>query len=291
MKIFSMNFVWLWVHLALLVAVAPLVAGITKKTKARLQNRTGASVVQDYFDLYKWWQKPTLVTPQTGLIFISAPLIYLVSVLSAAALLPQVAGGEVPGDIFVLVALLAMGRFFLTLASLDAATAFGGMGGSRELYLAVLVEPALLLAVLSVAVERGGTGLSVLVGQTGGMTVAGTLTAVAFFALLLAETGRIPVDNPDTHLELTMIHEGMLLEYSGRLLAVIHVASMVKSLLLLCLFASVFLPWGLPVAVKVVGTAVALGVAETLNNKMRLFRVRSYMVTTGILLVLAIVAQ
>lgn len=281
------------VQVLLLIAVAPLVTGIIKKIKALLQNRIGASIIQDYYDLYKWFRKPTAITPYTGKIFLLAPFIYFFSVVTAAALLPNVFTRVEFGDVFVFISILAIGRFFMALSSLDAATAFGGMGGSREIYISVLVEPVLYLAVLSVAIKAQSTVISgmAITYSTNYFTVASVLTCLGFFALLLAENGRIPVDNPDTHLELTMIHECMLLEYSGFLLAIIHLASMLKSLVFMILFALLFLPLAVPIAVKIFFTAVAVAVAETLNNKMRLFKVREYMMAAGILLVLAVVAQ
>jgi len=181
----------------------------------------------------------------------------------------------------------------MTLSSLDTATAFGGMGGSREIYISVLAEPVILLAVLVNALRSGSTTLAgmALDFQAVYLSVASVLTCIAFFCLLLAENGRIPVDNPDTHLELTMIHECMLLEYSGRLLAVIHWASMLKTLVFLVLFSLLYLPLSLPLAVKVLLAATAVSVMETLKNKMRLFKVRVYLSAAGILLLLAIVAQ
>lgn len=281
-------------QVVMLLICAPLVAGIIKKMKAWGQNRIGASIFQEYFDLYKWWKKPTMLTPYTGTIFIAAPLVYFASVVVAASMLPNFWGaGPSLGDIFVFIGILTMGRFFMTLASLDTATAFGGMGGSRELYVSVLIEPVLLLAVLVNALRGGSTTLAGLTldFHTVYFSVASVLTCIAFFCLLLAENGRIPVDNPDTHLELTMIHECMLLEYSGRLLAIIHWAAILKLLVFLVLFGLLYLPVALPLAVKVLLTAAAVSVVETLSNKIRLFKVRVYLAATGVLLLLALVAQ
>lgn len=181
----------------------------------------------------------------------------------------------------------------MTLSSLDAATAFGGMGGSREIYVAAFVEPVIMLAILSNVLHTGSTflgGMSLDPGEVN-LTVAGVLTCIAFFLVLLAENSRIPVDNPDTHLELTMIHECMTLEYSGRLLALIHWASQLKLLIFLVLFSLLYLPLNIPVVFKVLGSAALVAVVETLNNKMRLFKVRVYLAAAGIMLLLAIAAQ
>lgn len=249
------NLFFPFLQMLLLVFVAPLVSGIIKKTKALLQKRRGADISQDYYDLRKWWRKQTVITPYTGFIFKLAPFMYLLSTLLATFLLPNMMSNLTFGDIFVFVGLLAIGRFFMALSSFDAASAFGGMGGSREVYIAACVEPVLLLAVLAAVLKSGSTSIYSMAMNNGTqINVAAILACVAFFILLLAENGRIPVDNPDTHLELTMIHECMLLEYSGRLLAVIHLASMVKNLLFIVLFSLIFLPISLPLAIKVVIT-------------------------------------
>lgn len=277
-----------------LLLCAPLVTGIIKKTKALLQNRIGSSVWQEYYDIRKWWGKDTMLTPYTGIIFKLAPCVYFITTLAAACMLPSFIGGEVSfGDVFVFVYLLALGRFFMAVSSMDAATAFGGMGGSREVYVAAFVEPVVMLAILSNVLHTGSTsltGMSLRPDEVN-LTVAGVLTCIAFFLMLLAENSRIPVDNPDTHLELTMIHECMMLEYSGRLLALIHWASQLKILIFLVLFAMLYLPLDLPVILKVLLGAVAVGVVETLNNKMRLFKVRVYLAAAGLMLLLAVVAQ
>lgn len=277
-----------------LLLVAPLIAGIIKKLKALLQNRIGSSILQEYFDLYKWWRKPTFITPYTSTIFLVAPCVYFASTIAAACMLPNFFGKAVSfGDVFVFVYVMALGRFFMTLSSLDAATAFGGMGGSREIYVAAFVEPVIMLAILSNVLHTGSTflgGMSLDPGEVN-LTVAGVLTCIAFFLVLLAENSRIPVDNPDTHLELTMIHECMTLEYSGRLLALIHWASQLKLLIFLVLFSLLYLPLNIPVVFKVICSAALVAVVETLNNKMRLFKVRVYLAAAGIMLLLAIAAQ
>ena len=277
-----------------LLLCAPLVTGIIKKTKALLQNRIGSSVWQEYYDIRKWWGKDTMLTPYTGIIFKLAPCVYFITTLAAACMLPSFIGGKVSfGDVFVFVYLLALDRFFMAVSSMDAATAFGGMGGSREVYVAAFVEPVVMLAILSNVLHTGSTslaGMSLRPDEVN-LTVAGVLTCIAFFLMLLAENSRIPVDNPDTHLELTMIHECMTLEYSGRLLALIHWASQLKILIFLVLFAMLYLPLDLPVILKVLLGAVAVGVVETLNNKMRLFKVRVYLAAAGLMLLLAVVAQ
>ena len=278
----------------ILLLFAPLLAGIINKVKAFLQKRKGASIFQEYFDLYKWWRKPTILTPYTTTVFVAAPIVYFITCFVAAAMVPGFLSGQVSiGDAFVFVYILALGRFFMTLSSMDAATAFGGMGGSREIYISVLVEPAVMLAILINSMRYHTTTLSSMVIDYDGayFTVSAALACVAFFLVILAENSRLPVDNPDTHLELTMIHECMTLEYSGRLLAMIHWASQLKLLMFLMLFSMLYLPLNLPVVLKVLLSAVAVGVVETLNNKMRLFKVRVYLAAAALMLLLAVVAQ
>jgi len=281
-------------QLVILTTFAPLVLGITKKLKERMQNRIGASVFQGYYDLVKLWKKPTVITSYTSIVFILAPYVYFFSVLLAATLLPFIFGAKVSlGDIFVFISLLAIGRFIMTLSSLDAGTSFGGMGGSRELYVSTLVEPVMLLAVLSASMQHGTTDILGMNMNYGAyyFTISSVLSCCGFFALMLAENGCIPIDNPDTHLELTMIHECMTLEYSGRFLAIIQLASMLKRLLFIIVFSQIFFPVNFPLVIKIVITAVAIAIVESLNNKMRLFKVRFYMMGAGVLLLLAIVAQ
>lgn len=282
------------VQALVLLAFAPLIAGIINKVKAFLQKRQGASVVQEYFDLHKWWKKPAILTPHTSVFFILAPVVYFVTSFLAASMAPGFLAGQVSvSDAFIFVYILALGRFFMTLSSLDAATAFGGMGGSREIYISVLVEPAVMLAILINSMRYHSTTLSGMVIDYDGayFTVSAALACIAFFLVILAENSRLPVDNPDTHLELTMIHEGMTLEYSGPLLTLIHLGSMLKIMVFLTLFGALYLPLPAPLAVKILLGAVLIGIVEILNNKMRLFKVRVYLGAAVVLLLLAIIAE
>ncbi len=282
------------VQALLLLAFAPLIAGIINKVKAFLQKRQGASVLQEYFDLAKWWKKPTILTPYTSIIFVVAPAVYFITSFLAASMVPGFLAGQISiSDAFIFVYILALGRFFMCLSSMDAATAFGGMGGSREVYVSVLVEPAVMLAILINSLRYHSTTLSGMVIDYDGVyfTVSAALACVAFFLVILAENSRLPVDNPDTHLELTMIHEGMTLEYSGPLLTLIHLGSMLKVMVFLTLFGALYLPLAVPLAVKILFGAVLIGLVEILNNKMRLFKVRVYMGAAIVLLLLAIIAE
>ena len=282
------------VQALLLLAFAPLIAGIINKVKAFLQKRQGASVLQEYFDLAKWWKKPTILTPYTSIIFVVASAVYFITSFLAASMVPGFLAGQISiSDAFIFVYILALGRFFMCLSSMDAATAFGGMGGSREVYVSVLVEPAVMLAILINSLRYHSTTLSGMVIDYDGayFTVSAALACVAFFLVILAENSRLPVDNPDTHLELTMIHEGMTLEYSGPLLTLIHLGSMLKVMVFLTLFGALYLPLAVPLAVKILFGAVLIGLVEILNNKMRLFKVRVYMGAAIVLLLLAIIAE
>jgi len=289
----------------ILLLAAPLVVGIIKKTKARLQNRRGPGIQQLYFDILKFLAKDSVESPTVSWIFRVTPYIYFAAAVSAAALLPVwLNGSGLVNNLLVFIYTLAIGRFFLVLASLDAGSAFGGMGGSREMYISVLVEPVLLLAMLTVAVRSGSTNLFAMAGTAmqESFSLSYFFAACAFFIVMLAESGRIPVDNPDTHLELTMIHEGMVLEYSGRPLGLIFWAVALKQLILILLFVLLFIPWPLAgvvtpwvqvlsIVVKVLLVAVALAVAETITNKMRLFKVPNFMALSGLLSLLALAAQ
>ena len=285
----------------LALSAAPLVAGFVKKVKALLQNRRGFSVWQPYFDLDKLLHKDRIISPTVSTVFLVAPYLYFAAAVTAAGLTCFASLGLL-SDFLLIVYVLALGRFCLALASLDAGSAFGGMGGSREMYISVLVEPALLLSLLTVALPAGTTGLSAMISEAADfpVTVPYVLSAAAFFIVAIAETGRIPVDNPDTHLELTMVHEGMVLEYSGRELALIHWAAMVKQFTILLLFARLFIPWTFGfegfvaviwLACKVMFGAALLALVETSTNKLRLFKLPGLLSVSGLLSVLALIAQ
>jgi formate hydrogenlyase subunit 4 len=279
----------------LLLALAPLVTGCIRNWKAKLQNRRGARIWQPYLDLAKFLRKDMVISEHTSWIFRATPYVLFVSTLLAGLMMPLVSAAaplSLFGGVLAFVGLLALGRFFLALGGLDPGSAFGGMGSSREMTIAALAEPALMLAIFTVAITAGSTNLSqVLVAAQGPdwklLNPAHVLAFAALFIVLLAETGRIPVDNPATHLELTMIHEAMLLEYSGRYLALIEWSASVKQLILLALLANIFIPIGIgpelglralgvPLlwfSAKMLVLAGAVVLVETTNAKLRLFRV------------------
>ncbi|SLM49561.1 putative Formate hydrogenlyase, membrane subunit [Nitrospira japonica] len=291
----------------ILSILAPFIVGLIRKLKARLQCRRGPSLFQPYADLAKLFRKQPVVSTTASWIFTATPYIVFGSTLTAGLLVP-VFVSQVPlgfaGNIIALVYLFALGTFFLILAGLDAGSAFGGMGGSREAIVASLTEPATIMSIFAIALTAGSTNLSTIVHRTAlleGATdpVPHLMALAALFIVTLAETGRVPVDNPTTHLELTMIHEAMILEYSGRYLALLEWAAAIKLLVFLTLIANVFAPWGIAtsptppalaigVAVyvaKVSVLAASIGLIECLFAKLRLFRVTDLL---GVAFILAL---
>ena len=299
-------------QLIVLLAASPFIVGLIKKVKARLQIRRGASVFQPYADLAKLFRKQPVVSTTTSWVFTVTPYILFASTLAAGLLVPVFAS-KTPlafaGNIIALVYLLALGTFFLILAGLDAGSAFGGMGSSREAIVASLTEPAMILSIFAIALTAGSTNLNTIVHKTAllqGIVIDPSphlMALAALFIVTIAETGRVPVDNPATHLELTMIHEAMILEYSGRYLALVEWASGLKLLVFLTLITNIFAPWGIatsmePAALgiglatylmKVSGLAVVIGVLESMFAKLRLFRVTDLLGVAFILALLGLV--
>ena len=223
---------------ALALLLAPGVVGLIRWMKARLQNRRGAPVWQPYWELAKLFRKEVVVSNNASWLFRAAPFVVFGSAVTVTFFVPILA---VPlpfdgvGDLLVVVYLLLLGTFFLSLAGLDPGSPFGGMGASREMTIAALAEPTVALAIFALALSAGSTNLGQIVARTmshpGAALSPGHLLAfLALFIVALAETGRLPIDNPATHLELTMIHEAMVLEYSGRYLALLEWAAAVKLL-------------------------------------------------------------
>jgi formate hydrogenlyase subunit 4 len=290
-----------------LLCVSPAIVGLINKVKARLQCRQGAGILQPYADLKKLFRKQPVVSTTTSWIFTATPYIVFASTVTAGLLVPVFAS-QMPlnfaGNIIAFVYLLALGTFFLILAGLDSGSSFGGMGSSREAIVASLTEPAMIMAIFAIALTAGSTNLSTIVHKTAlleGVTDPSPhlMALAAVFIVALAETGRVPVDNPATHLELTMIHEAMVLEYSGRYLALLEWASAIKLLVFLTLIANIFAPWGIatsvtPVAlsiglavylVKVAALALLIGTIECMFAKLRLFRVTDLL---GVAFILAL---
>ena len=285
-------------EMALLVLFGPLVTGTIQKLKARLQCRQGAGVLQPYRDLAKLFRKGTVQADTASGFFRTIPVLVLAATVAAGALVPVLQAGPpaVPlGDALMLLGLLALARFLTAVGALDTGGAFGGMGASREMTIAPLVEPVLMMVVFSTAVAAGTTELGALAAHRGTSWIldwhaAAFLGFAAMLVLLPSETGRIPVDNPDTHLELTMLHEGMLLEHSGPGLGCMLLASHTRQIVTLVLVSALFFPvaaygtdaMGLLLgaaafAAKILVLAIYLALVESSYAKLRLFRVPQYL--------------
>jgi formate hydrogenlyase subunit 4 len=286
-------------QMTLVLVLAPLLTGFVRKVKARLLRRQGPSLIQPYRDLLRLLRKEVVLATGASWLFRVAPYLIFAATWVAAALVPTFATGLLfswSADLIAIIALLASARFFLALAGLDVGTSFGGIGASREVMIASLAEPAMIMIVFTLALLAGSTQLSsvaefMLVSNVG-LRVSLGLALVALIMVAIAENARIPVDNPATHLELTMVHEAMVLEYSGRHLAMIEAAAALKLLLYVSLLGCVFVPWGM--AASEAGlVAIATGIAayvlklaaggfllalfETSVAKMRVFRVPEFL--------------
>ena len=296
----------------LLLALAPLVTGCIRNWKAKLQNRRGPRVWQPYLDLVKFLRKDMVISEHASWVFRAMPYVLFLSTLLAGLMMPLVSAAaplSLFGGVLAFVGLLALGRFFLALGGLDPASAFGGMGSSREMTISAIAEPALMLAIFTVAIAAGSTNLSQMLLAAQGhawklLNPAHVLAFVAMFIVLLAETGRVPVDNPATHLELTMIHEAMILEYSGRYLALIEWSASLKQLVLMALLVNIFFPVGISTefsftsigisllwfVAKLLALGAAVVLVETTNAKLRLFRVPDLLSVAFILAALALLS-
>lgn len=306
------SLIYALVQLVVLLAVAPLVTGVIRTLKARLQIRRGPGILQPYRELHKLFCKGMVIPETASWIFTATPFVLFATTALAGLMIPMLAA-EAPlglfGGVLAVVYLLGLGRFFVALGGLDTGGSFGGLGSSREMTLAALAEPAMMLAVFTVAIGANSTSLSevarVAVDNAWRfLAPAQMLACAAMFLVLIAETGRIPVDNPATHLELTMIHEAMILEYSGPYLGLIEWGASVKQLLLMTLLINAFLPYGLHPQWSWSGALVGLGylllkllvlacsivLVETTNAKMRLFRVPEMLAVAFTLAALALIS-
>jgi len=295
----------------LLILGAPLVRGIIARMKARMQRRQGASVWRPYAELAKLFRKEDLVPPTSSAVFRLAPMLLFGATVCVAAFVPVVHASALlasGGDFFLLVYLLALGRFFLSLGALDGGSAFGGMGASREALVSSLAEAPFLLGLVAVAILASRADLAGIVAWTLQQSIfnisAVHVLAFASLAMVaLAETGRMPVDNPTTHLELTMIHEGMVLEYSGPRLALIEWASAIKLHAMLALLIGLFVPWGMASGDSAWGIALALllycvkagilmvllSVIESAVAKMRMYLVPEFLGVASAVSALAVI--
>jgi len=286
-------------QMLLVLLLAPLLTGLVRKTKARFLRRRGPPLLQPYRDLVRLMRKEVVLAESASWLFRVIPYIIFAATWVAASLVPTFRTGLLfswSADLIAIIALLGSARFFLALAGMDVGTSFGGIGSSREVMIASLAEPAMIMVVFTLALVAGSTQLSTMAGallySEVGLRVSLGLALVALVMVAIAENARIPVDNPATHLELTMVHEAMVLEYSGRHLALIDLAAALKLLLYLSLIACIFMPWGIARADASL-TALGLGLVsylgklavgglllalfETSIAKMRVFRVPEFL--------------
>jgi formate hydrogenlyase subunit 4 len=286
-------------EMLLVLALAPLLTGFVRKARAHFQRRQGAPVLQPYRDLARLLRKEVVLADNASWLFRTAPYLIFAATWVASSLVPTFATGLMfswSADLIAIIALLGSARFYLALAGLDIGTSFGGIGSSREMMIASLAEPAMIMMVFTLALVAGSTQLSTIAHTMTfshvGLRVSLGLALVALVLVAIAENGRIPIDNPSTHLELTMLHEAMVLEYSGRHLAMIELGAQLKLLLYFSLIGCVFTPWGLagPESafpayalgigawlVKLFVGAILLAVFETTTAKMRVFRVPNFL--------------
>jgi formate hydrogenlyase subunit 4 len=287
------------VQMLLVLALAPLLTGLTRKVRARILSRRGPPLLQPYRDLLRLLRKDAVLAENASWLFRVIPYLVFAATWVAAALVPTFATGLIfswSADMIAIIAFLATARFFLALAGLDVGTSFGGIGSSREVMIASLAEPAMLMAVFTLALIAGSTQLSTvaafMASSAVGLRVSLALALVALIMVAIAENARIPVDNPATHLELTMVHEAMVLEYSARHLALIELSASLKLLLYVSLIACVFVPWGIAPAgagivayatglslylAKLAAGGIMLAIFETSIAKMRVFRVPQFL--------------
>ncbi|HVI88701.1 MAG TPA: NADH-quinone oxidoreductase subunit H [Dongiaceae bacterium] len=286
-------------QMAFVLVLAPFLTGLSRKFRARLLSRQGPAVIQPYRDLLRLLRKDVILAHNASWLFRVAPYLIFAATWVASALVPTFATGLLfswSADLIAIIALLGSARFFLALAGLDIGTSFGGIGSSREMLIASLAEPAMIMIVFSLALIAGSTQLSTMAGfmlsPAIGLRVSLGLVLISLIMVAIAENARIPIDNPSTHLELTMVHEAMVLEYSGRHLAMIELAAALKLQLYISLVICLFVPWGIGHAdaslisyvigaaayvLKLAIAAFLLALFETAIAKMRVFRVPNFL--------------
>jgi len=279
-------------QIILFILIAPLLSGLITVIKNYLRMRKGQSILQPYYNLVKFFYKDEVISETASWIFRVTPVIVFSSALVASMLVPVFIFNRpiLPvGDFIALVFIFTLGRFFLALAALDTGSSFGGMGSSREMFIASFVEPALCMVIFAISLQFGSTDITAFSGLHP-ITVSSVVAALALFLLVIAETSRIPIDNQETHLELTMVHEAMVLEYSGRSLALIELAAYLKQMIFFFLIAQLIFPIGLPLGnfvqvflwslwfiARIAVIAIAVAVVEVNLAKLRLFRVADFL--------------
>ncbi|MEK7488107.1 MAG: NADH-quinone oxidoreductase subunit H [Patescibacteria group bacterium] len=304
----TQSIIWI-MQIVFIPALSPLALGVIRKIKAAFQNRKGASVLQPYRDIWKLLHKDEVISSDASWIFRFAPLAVFSITLVVGASVPVFASflaNDVTSDILVIVYLMASVTFFVALAGMDTGSAFGGFGSSREVTVAALAEGGLILSLLTVALMSGTSNVFAIAETISSADLASLLPAffafAGFFVVLLAENKRFPFDNPSTHLELTMIHEAMILEYSGKRLALIEWASANKLMIFIALGANLFFPWGIAhdagivviafaviaFAAKALALCMSVAVVESTIAKLRFFRLPDLLFVSFILSVIAI---
>ncbi|MHC1710376.1 MAG: respiratory chain complex I subunit 1 family protein [Methanomassiliicoccales archaeon] len=294
-----------------ILLLSPLLTGVIRKVKAWMQCRQGPSVLQPYRDIWKLLRKSTVVSKEASWLFLIIPYVCLGAMVCLAAMVPVFTTGPSGGvgDMVAVIYVLGLFRFMMVLGGLEGGSSFGGMGSSRELMISAIVEPTLLMSIFSVAAISGATDLSAISDHFAGQGLSGLsptlfLASAAIFISLMAEASRVPFDNPATHLELTMVHEGMLLEYSGRELALMDLASYVRLTMFMVILSNVFFPWGIAlgtgagemavgvasIAIKLLALSVAVALVESVMAKMRLFRLPNLLTISFTLSLLAVMS-
>lgn len=301
------------IQIIFLIGVAPLIQGIVKKTKALLQGRYGSPIWQPYYDLQKYMKKDEVISVHASWLFFITPYVVFAAMIAVVAMIPAFMTQTLlsfTGQVVLLVYLLGMARFFTALAGIDTGSSFGAMGSSRDMFVSAIVEPILFLVLLAVALPMKTLNLSLIAGRVAAshtlfLSPIFYLVLLAFFIVVVAETGRIPVDNPDTHLELTMIHEGMLLEYSGKRLGLMMWSAWIKQALMYTLLIDFCLPWGISMEshgwmllsgaalwfLKLVIVAVVMAFVEMSYAKIRFFRIPRLLSAAFALAIIAIVTE
>jgi formate hydrogenlyase subunit 4 len=291
--------------------IAPLIMTVMKKIKADFQHRMGPGLMQGYFDIWKLLKKDAVVSEQASWIFRFTPYVVFASMFVATMIVPSFATSlptSSVGDAILVIYLLGLARFFTALAGLDTASAFGGMGSSREMMISSIAEPVTMTGLFVLAVATGSSNFGDMITKSLSIGFAQPvylLLLLAFLIVTVAETSRIPVDNPATHLELTMVHEAMILEYTGRHLALIELANAVKLTLFLTIIANIFFPWGIAEStglaaivlgimatfLKIVVLAFGIAIMESSIAKLRLFRVPELLGGAFALVMLALIIR
>ena len=294
-----------------LLMVSPLLTGVVRRVKSWMQCRSGPSVLQPYRDLWKLFRKSTVASREASWLFLLIPYVCLGAMLCLSVIVPVFSAGPAgkTGDMLAAVYVLGLFRFMMVLGGLEGGSSFGGMGSSGEMMISAIVEPTLLLSIFSVAAISGSTDLSFISGffaSSGAEALSPSLflAAAAISISLLAENSRVPFDNPATHLELTMVHEGMLLEYSGRELGIMELASQLRLTLFMVILSNVFFPWGIAlgtgvgelalgagsIALKLLLISAGLAMVESVMAKMRLFRLPNLLTISFTLSLLAVMS-